>query len=716
MNRDQINRADERQFFNETDLLHMNTFVDDTSQVIPEDKAENYKSYYIEKMKETVSKEVTIPPQSTKDVTIYESKLDKKVAVPLRQATRKRKVYLDSKFRDERIYSDASSFSGTFGRTFHNVISMRLTSMEFSNVQKVISSTSNKLYWRNIEDIDIDPPFPIYTAIIPPGSYTYTTFQTQAPQIQNIIKRHGGKQNADGTNAIFHYFIMDISLDTDLGNFTSIIAQPAPSNPITTISGSNEVVFQMPGHGFKTGDTIYVLGVRGIIGGINSSSFNGPWTITVVNSDSFTYSIFFVATGSVTGGGALVKAGELAPYQFMFGDYSDTCADVIGFRVENSNVDMGIVNPFTSKIIPITQVITGKRTSIVAVNHGLRPGDTVFINNVIVQPSFANEGNIFKVLFVPSPDVIIIDFYTEFLTSISGSFLGTKLFQVNFPNHGFNNIIDIEQTGTNLVTITSLIPHGLTSGSSIRISGTNCVPNIDGYYTNLTVIDIDQFQLSNPVNPLTPEILPITITFSGNSGILLADHVVHFYNATAFGGFVDTDINGKEFVIRKVIDSNNFIVEGLYGFSMVSETGGGSDVRFNSLLHGWRGVQTNSPGGTLNKPVALSGDNYCFLTCPGLKYDNVASNGPVQNIFAKLFITSNPGVIIFNEYDASDLEFITPIEKLSSILFEIRDTFGNLLSFSGLDYSFSIELTELHQIDANNNVNKFNETYSIAAG
>lgn len=684
---------EQNNMFNETDLLVMNTFIDPSSENVPKDKAENYKRYFLEKKGAPAAIEITENQNQNQNIAIRPAK-----EVYVR---RKRKIYFDSRFRDTTLYPDSSSYAGTFGRTFHNVISMKLTSMEFSNVQKVLSTSLNKLYWRNQEDIDLETPYPIYEAIIPAGSYTYSTFQTESTLIMNVIKRHNGEQNNDGTKAIFHYFIMDISLNTDYGAFTSIIAKPAPTNPITTVSGDTLVIFQFPNHGFKTGDTIYILGVRGIIGGVNSSSFNGAWTITVVNADSFTYNIFFVATGSVTGGGALVKAGELAAFQFMFGDYSDSCADLIGFRVENSNVNITNSDPFTSRIIPITNVIIGEMTKIVAPNHGLKPGDRVFINNVQVTPSFIHNGE-FEVLFVPSPDVIVIDYYTEHLTDLTGAFLGIKFFEVTFPNHGFNSIIDIEQTDVNVVTITTLLPHGLITGDNIRIRFSNSIPNIDGYYKGINVIDIDQFQISNPVNPLTPSILPLTINFPGYSGILLSNHIVHFYNVSDFGGFSASDINAKIFNIREIIDKDNFIVEGIYGFSTSHATGGGSQVRFNSLLHGWDGIQSNSPGGILNKPVALSGDNYCYLCCPGLKFDNVASNGPVENIFAKLFITANPGVIIFNEYDTSELDFATPIENLSSILFEIRDTYGNLLSFSGLEYSFSVELTELLKVDENN--------------
>src|ERR1019366_1713952 len=112
--------------------------------------------------------------------------------------------------------------------------------------------------------------------------------------------------------------------------------------PITTVSGSTLVIFQFPNHGFSNNETIYILGVRGTIAGVAATTFNGPFVINVVNTDSFTYNILDIPSSTVTAGGALVKAGKLAPYQFMFGIYNDSVADLIGFRVENSSDDMKV--------------------------------------------------------------------------------------------------------------------------------------------------------------------------------------------------------------------------------------------------------------------------------------------------------------------------------------------------------------------------------------
>jgi hypothetical protein len=68
-----------------------------------------------------------------------------------------------------------------------------------------------------------------------------------------------------------------------------------------------------------------------------------------------------------------------------------------------------------------------------------------------------------------------------------------------------------------------LSPHGFETGFSIRLKNTNSVPNMDGYYRDIQVIDTDTFTISNPLNVLSPEILPLTVSVGGYNGILLSD-------------------------------------------------------------------------------------------------------------------------------------------------------------------------------------------------
>jgi hypothetical protein len=178
----------------------------------------------------------------------------------------------------------------------------------------------------------------------------------------------------------------------------------------------------------------------------------------------------------------------------------------------------------------------------------------------------------------------------------------------------------------------------------------------------------------------------------------------YLYNVVPFGGYTEDQLNNKEMEIRYVLDDSSFTFTTRYGFSTITESGGGSSVRISSKLHGWGGHHDNSPNGVLHRPVKLSGDNSAFLCIKNLESDSVSSNTPVRDIFAKLFITANPGLIIFNQFDGADMEFVNPIPQLDELHFQIRSPNNEITSFGGLDYSFGLEIVEEIDIDESNNI------------
>lgn len=692
MNREsKTEKSNPEAMYNKTDLLFLTDYISESVKEVDQDKANNYTKYHESKDAREVEKQKdNQPPQPPP---------------PPLNVYRKRKIYLDTMFRDVKKYPDASDIKLSWGKTFTNVVSMKLNSMEFSNVSKVVTTKSNKLYWINKEDEDLDKPYPVYSADISPGSYTFTSIQTEIISKTNIIKRHNGLRGYDGLKAIFHFFKMDINEETDFVSFVSIIAKAAPANPLTTVSGDSLVIFQFPSHGFDDGEKVHIIGVRGVLGGIQAKNFNSSFIIKKINDDSFTFNISDIFLSGATGGGSLVKAGKESPFQFLSGGtYSDTISDMIGFRVENTSKTIPNSNPIKTKTVKIQSVRIGKITEIVATGHNLIPGDRIFLNNFHVTPSIYTSihQGIFTVYSTPSPDLIHIRYESEFVTDVSEAFVGTQIFEMNFDNHGFNRITEVEQVSVNLVSITTLFPHGLVAKEipGIRIAGTNSIPKVDAYYHSdmITITDLDSFTIRNPINVLSPEIRPLTISRSGWKGRLISNFKFFLYNVDALGGFTTEQLNAVQFEVRDILDANNFTFTGRYGFSGGSagqgSGGGGSNIRINSKLHGWSGNHDNSPNGVLNKPVKLSGDNYAYLCINNLVSDSVATNSPVKNIFAKLFITANPGVIIFNQFDASEIEFENPIPKLDELHFQVRSPNGDLTSFGGLDYSFGLELTE----------------------
>jgi len=710
--------------FTQDDLLFANEFVPDNFADVPEDRASSFKTYWeqnnqkqekrnqiaaVAKMNEPVHqllpdrKDVytrNLPPQS---VLPPGPALE---YIPNSQSREiKRKVFIDSKDRDKTLYPDASDFTISWGRSIQNVKRIQLISLEFPNVVPSVTPSNNMLYWQNQEDISLDPVLPTYSAVISTGSYMLTSLQDELTAKLKVLKRHGGVVLPDGTNPVRHLFIVETNQETDYIGFTSIIAQPVANNPVVTIAGSSTVTFKQKSHGYDDGETVHIIGVMGIVGGLPASELNGKYKIKKLDDDRFSFEIQAVAISSTSGGGTLVKSGREAPFQFMFGSNQNTIADIMGFPVENSSVDINQQDPITSGIKFITAVIPGDPfTKIVCPDHRLQTGDKIRLWNFNVSPSvYMDEKHkgVFEVYAVPSPDVFMIKYSTLLVTDISNAFVGTQIFDMYFPGHGFNRITEIVQTGYNQVLVTTLFDHGYDIKSTIRISGTNCVPNIDGFY-GVTPVDNDSFIIKSA--DLTK---PLAITSPGFKGILAPDYVFYLYNVTPFGGFTATDLNNVPFQVRDIIDADNFTFVGNYGFSNKAETGGGGGVRINSKLHGWRGTQSNSPNGVLYKPIQLSGDNYAYMCVPGLNSDSMITTSPVKDVFAKLFITAVPGVVIFNQFDSSPIDMPKPIPILGELRFQVKTADNYLVSFNGLDYSFGLEIISEEQVDVNNEVSSY---------
>ena len=715
------NAAGGNAMFTATDLQFANQFIPSNFTDVPQDRSESYQEYREQKNQQMqqqkqlakvaqINSPVTLPDRQTRYAKNVPAAAPlppgpESIDAPISSQTKeiKRKVFIDSKDRDKVVYPDAADFVISWGRSIQNVKRLQLISLEFPNVVPAVTPSNNMLYWQNQEDLDLDPAYPTYSAVVSTGSYTLNSLQDEMTADMKTSRRHGGIALPDGSTPYRHFFIVDANEETNYIGFTSIIAVSAGNNPITTVAGSSLVTFKQLNHGYNDGERIHVIGVMGIVGGLSASDINGAFNIKLIDKDRFQFEIPTVAITSSTGGGTLVKSGREAPFQFLFGSYGSTIADILGFPVENSSQDVNQVDPLTSGIKFITGAIPGDPfTQIICPDHRLLPGDKVRLWNFNVSPSvYVDEkhAGVFEVYAVPSPDVFMIKYSTLAVTDITDAYVGTQIFSMYYPGHGFNRIVDIQQIGFNQVQVTTLFDHGYDSKSVVRITGTNSIPSIDGYY-KVVPIDSDSFSISS-----TNLTSPLSIATPGYKGILAYDHIFYLYNVTPFGGFTSTDLNNVPFQVRDIIDADNFTFVGNYGYSSLSETGGGSGIRINSKLHGWRGTQSNSPNGVLYKNIRLSGDNYAYMCVPGLNSDSMMTTSPVKDIFAKLFITAVPGVVIFNQFDASPIDFPKILPTLSELRFQIRTADNYLVTFNGLDYSFGLEIVSEEQSDTKTGTN-----------
>lgn len=363
-------------------------------------------------------------------------------------------------------------------------------------------------------------------------------------------------------------------------------------------------------------------------------------------------------------------------------------------------------NPLTSLSLKISDIIPNVLTLnglnytkfITISNHNLNVGDNIFINNVLSIPVLNTS---YQIATIINSTSFLIQISLSNIVINSNSYIGTGLITVSYPLHNFNKITSITngilyQTisgNTNTITLPLIIqtfnPHNLVTGKTIRLSGTNTTPNIDGGGYIVTVIDNNNFSIINPNNSFrTLTNIPTIIT-----GILGLSNDFFIYGSTDVGGILKTIINGTKFTVRDIIDINTFTFMINNTFSSNTEIGGGNAVYISSLKQGFNGIQTNTKNNVLNRSINLQGENYCFLTCPQL--NTMLNTGKVTNIFSRLSLNKPPGYICF-DFLSNPKQFNTiPLTKLSTLDFSVV-TYDNILfDFQDLDFSFCLEVTEV---------------------
>jgi len=244
-------------------------------------------------------------------------------------------VSIDSRDRDKKLFSRANFFKIFLGKTFYNVKSIRLASIEFPNTNAVINSTNNRIYWRNKEDIvndiidSVTKTYPVYDVELRIGSYITTTLKTEMTDKMIALKRKNGVGD-------FHYFLISLDLDTDIVKFTSLLLKILQNNPFTVIEGSGVITVKASNHGYQTGDKIYFVGSK-TVAGISSATLAGPHIITKLDNNNFNFEVNVKAGESATGGGNTVASGQESEFQLLFGENTRTVAQNIGYPLENSS-------------------------------------------------------------------------------------------------------------------------------------------------------------------------------------------------------------------------------------------------------------------------------------------------------------------------------------------------------------------------------------------
>lgn len=377
-------------------------------------------------------------------------------------------VSVDSRDRNKVLYPKPSNFKIFLGKTFYNVKTIRLASIEFPNTNAVINSTNNIIAWRNYEDIvddiidTVTKTYPVYSVELRIGSYISTTLSNEITNKLASLKR----RNKVGD---FHFFTVDLDIDTDIVTFTSLILTQLPNNPLSVTTGLGIVSVNAPNHGYKTGDSVYLTGVKNLAG-LTSSVLSGFHEITVINANTFQFEVNVKAGETAIGGGNTVKSGRSAPFQLLFGEYPHTVAPNIGFPLENSAQR---IDTFVKSIENLYQV-----KIITASPHGLVRA--AVINTVLTINGSTTSPNIDGNRVITN----IVDANT-ILVSVNApiNFNVFSTGQVTYNGATPLDVLSFSNNETDTVLLTTFSPHNYKIsdiGDTVTLYDTSTVPSFNG--------------------------------------------------------------------------------------------------------------------------------------------------------------------------------------------------------------------------------------------
>lgn len=496
----------------ENDLLSTNLFIPqpDLTNEVTNESNEEFKKYYkneMDKMADTKMK------QMFENVSLKSIQLDEETDMnsllntnqfkttnvnsninQIQEIKRYKKdiityVNIDSRDRDKLIYTKANHFKLFLGKTFYNVKSVKLVRIEFPNTDAVINSANNRIYWRNLEDIEKDifdtitKSYRVYQANLRIGSYIASSIQSEIMDKMSIIKR----QNLAGDD--YHYFTAKLDIDTDIVTFTSLILTQLNNNPLSVGVSTNIITVTTPTpHNLQTGDIIYIIGSKNIAG-ITADLINTSHTISVIGADKFQIEVNVKASETAVGGGNVVSIGRLAPFQLLFGEKKDTVAPNLGFPFENSSER---INTYIQKIekLYLLKITT-------AVPHKFK--NTYDYLNKTCLISLANpllsgvNGNKVICKIIDSYSFLIL--HSELITSGLTS-TGTVYFDVNNDgnyNDGMNpdqdeviGISSVSNYDRDTILVTTFHNHNYEiqdiNIANVRFYDTNTTPELEDSY------------------------------------------------------------------------------------------------------------------------------------------------------------------------------------------------------------------------------------------
>jgi hypothetical protein len=654
------------------------------------------------------------------DDNSYLMKLHRQKHNPQNRFVQEIKTYvnIDSRDRDLTKYPDENSYTIELGRTFTNVVSIKLVSTEIINTQQLIRETpaslqNNLIYWQIEDDEDGSGNKITYVTSLTPGNYTATTLAEEIETKMNSIERINGNLNN---------FTVTIDIVTDQVEFSTIDFTTL-SNPFSFVvpgatATTTSIDTNFPSHGVTVGQRVFIENAE-TIDGINASFFNTEHIVTgVSDANTFSFEVPAIATTDASSaGGDAVQIGAGLSFKLLWSQ-DNTPATILGFEEEDVGFAFQITNAtesFLESIETYTIDSSNDNVSLVTAflgstyNFSMPQGTYDFytlsqlledqLDLNVTGPAFEvvpqltelyESGHNFKIsfdgglLFPPSPDlyVSVADTFfnnlftfenqsynpgpnTDTTAAIDGSTIAFDyplIAGVDTDQRLVINEIYREVSTPNIYSIVrTTLAHGLSTGDRIFIYTEDTVPSgstIDPY-THL--YGLDESSLSTSENE---ERLKF-IAEIGNTGGLVITKLTDttFYIPVSY--VTIAPIETHKTITDPVDDYDN----------------NGNVVIFSNITS-----------------INLIGEKYMYMCSPQLANMETASGSLVEDIFAKIQLSGDSNTAIFNSYIGNGkIYYDVPLQFLNELSFEFRTRDNILVEFSNQNHSFTLEITEAIQ-------------------
>ena len=299
-------------------------------------------------------------------------------------------VNIDSRNRNKNQYPTQDTYRMNLGRAFSNVKSVSLKSTEFPNTQMAIKSTpvelaNNKIYWQ-IEDTANEgfaEGNQTYVATVREGNYTASTLQEEMMIEMNSVRRTGHPDKP------FNNFVVTIDTITDIVSISSFNLVLL-SNSLNSVAGTGIITVTHVDHGFTSGLKIEIANATRV-GGIDKDLINGPHVVDKIDDNSYRFDLsddtFGTGTGIVASKTQVAIGGDITigtgvPFKLLWGSYTDTPGDLLGFSKLDTSFLQIQQNISVIKTIPVKKSNPTVPTIVeTTINHELSTGDRGFIVN-----------------------------------------------------------------------------------------------------------------------------------------------------------------------------------------------------------------------------------------------------------------------------------------------------------------------------------------------